>query len=147
MNLSLGVGNLFLIDILFPGGENRLVFQPKDIRLAFQEKIVIRYSEEFIPVVSDQIAVGVVEQYPAVLPVLDKDRLGKEVDDFVKVVSGFRQSLLRPLALGDVMRNAEQRLFTAPLAMQDLRLHQNAGPVPGLQRNVANHDFTGHHAG
>ena len=110
-------------------------------------KIEARFSEKRFLGNPQHALVRPVGKDVASVLVLDENDARQVVQDGAKEVSLMLERLLGLLALGDVMRNAEQRFFAAPLAVHDLCLHQNAGPVPGLQRDGANCDFTGNQAG
>lgn len=74
-------GNFFLVGILFAAVENDFILRPENIGLVFREKVIIGFAEQVFKAMADQFAKRLIQQYPAVLPVLDEYRIGNGIDD------------------------------------------------------------------
>ena len=95
------IGKLLLVDVFLAGGKDDLIFCPEDIGLIPGKEVAIGFSQVLFPFVSHEKAVGIIEQYPLVPYVLDKNRIGHRIDDIVQIIPGFLKRLLCALALAD----------------------------------------------
>src|SRR5512137_637094 len=102
MFLTTRRGETFFVKIAFVGGEYEFVLFPEHIGLLPGKEIVIGLADKRFARNSDECTKCIVEQRPAMVSVLDEDRVGNRVDYAIEKIARGPEFGFHPLALGDV---------------------------------------------
>ena len=118
--LAPAVGERFLVAVFATGGEHQFVLLPEDPGLLTRKEVEIGLADQPFALGPDEGTIGVVQHDPAVLTVLDEDRIGCHVDDLVEKLLGVTAFSLGPLGRGDIVIDSHHADGLADLVEEDL---------------------------